>query len=220
MMALMVSLQTILLNASPLSYEYLNSLPGLPLHFMNTDIVFVSSCTFLGISVSSHDISDRNIPQSVQKLYRRSNEVMPDFRSLSRNVKSQLFSIFCLDAYGSQLWPFLITLLNCIIMHGESLLGKLGACLSLTHCRFLHTINNSLPIDVQLEKKSLKFLHSCLNRSNEVVKSISLSSIQQSFSTFGENYRYLGHKYMIMLYMFRSSSRGVVANAQDSERAG
>ena len=85
---------------------YPTSLPGLPLHFMNTDIVFVPSCTFLGISVSSHDISDRNIPQSVQKLYRRSNEVMSDFKSLSRNVKSQLFSTFCLDAYCSQLWHF------------------------------------------------------------------------------------------------------------------
>ena len=30
---------------------------------------------------------------------------MSDFKSLSRNVKSQLFSTFCLDAYGSQLWP-------------------------------------------------------------------------------------------------------------------
>ena len=78
-----------------------------------------------------YDISDRNIPQSVQKLYRRSNEVMSDFKSLSRNVKSQLFSTFCLDAYGSQLWLFLITLLNCIILHGERLLGKLGAGLSL-----------------------------------------------------------------------------------------
>ena len=88
------------------SPAYPTSLPGLPLHFMNTDIVFVPSCTFLGISVSSHDISDRNIPQSVQKLYRRSNEVMSDFKSLSRNVKSQLFSTFCLYAYGSQLWLF------------------------------------------------------------------------------------------------------------------
>ena len=63
-----------------------------------------------------------------------------------------------------------------------------------TYCRFLHTINNYLPIDVQLEKQCLKFLHSCINSSNEVVKSIYLSSIQQSFSTFSENYRYLYHK--------------------------
>ena len=72
---------------------YPNLLPGLPLHFMNTEIVFVPSCTFLGISVSSHDISGRNIPQSIQKLYRRSNEVMSDFKSLSRNMKSQLFQL-------------------------------------------------------------------------------------------------------------------------------
>ena len=68
------------------------SLPGFPLHFINTDIVFVTTCTFLCISVSSHDISDRNISQSVQNLYRRSNEVMLDFKSLSRDVKSQLFN--------------------------------------------------------------------------------------------------------------------------------
>ena len=55
-----------------------NSLPGLPLHFMNTDIVFVPSCTFSDISVYSHDISDRNIPQSVQKFNCRSNEVVSD----------------------------------------------------------------------------------------------------------------------------------------------
>ena len=35
-----------------------NSLPGISLHCMNTDIVFIYSCTFLGISISSHDISD------------------------------------------------------------------------------------------------------------------------------------------------------------------
>ena len=57
-------------------------------------------CTFLGISVFSHDISDRNIPKSVQKLYRRYNEVMSDFKSLSRNVKSQLFSTFCFFLQG------------------------------------------------------------------------------------------------------------------------
>ena len=62
----------------------------------------------------------------------------------------------------------------------------------------------SLPIDVQLERKKFNFLNSCINSSNEVVKSISLSSIQQRFSTFGENYRYFCHKYKIMPYMYRS----------------
>ena len=148
------------------SPAYPTSLPGLPLHFMNTDIVFVPSCTFLGISVSSHDISDRNIPQSVQKLYRRSNEVMSDFKSLSRNVKSQLFSTFCLDAYGSQLWPFLNNSVKLYYTSWRKVIRKAWCLPFTTHCRFLHTINNSLPIDVQLEKRCLKFFHSCLNSSN------------------------------------------------------
>ena len=149
-------------------------------------------------------ITDRNIPQSVQKLYRRSNEVMSDFKSLSRNVKSQLFSTFCLDAYGSQLWLFFNNSVKLYYTAWRKVIRKAWCLPFTTHCRFLHTINNSLPIDVQLEKICLKFVHSCLNSSNEVVKSISLSSIQQSFSTFGENYRYLCHKYKIMPYMFRS----------------
>ena len=103
-----------------------------------------------------------------------------------------------------------MTLLNCIILHGERLLEKLGACLSLLIVVVVvHTINNYLPIDVQFKKKLFK-MHSCINNSNKVVKSISLSSIQQSFSTFGEKYRYLCHKYKIMHYMFRSESPFII----------
>ena len=129
------------------SPPYANSLPGLPLHFMNTDIVFVPSCIFLCISVSSHDISNRNIPQSVHTLYRRSYEVMSDFKYLSRNVKSQLFSTFCLDAYGSKLWPFLNNSVKLYYTARRKVIRKAWCLPFITHCRFLHTINNSLPVD-------------------------------------------------------------------------
>ena len=33
-------------------------------------------------------------------------QFMNDFKYLYRNIKSQLLSSYCLDAYGSQLWPF------------------------------------------------------------------------------------------------------------------
>ena len=129
-----------------------NSLPGPPLHFMNTGIVFVLSCTFLGIFVSSYNISDRNIPQSVQMVYCRSNEVMSDFKSLSRDVKCQLFSTFCLDAYGSQLWPFFPNSVKLYYTAWRKFIRKAWCLPFTTHCRFLHTIINTFPIDVQLEK--------------------------------------------------------------------
>ena len=71
---------------------------------MNTDVVFfLSSCTLLGIMSPAKIVLIEIYHNLYKKLYHRSNEVMPDFKSLSRNVKSQLFSTFCLDAYGSQL---------------------------------------------------------------------------------------------------------------------
>ena len=125
-----------------------NSLPGLPLHFMNTDIVFVPSCTFLGVSVSSHDISDKNFTQSVQHFYRRSNEVMSYFKSLSRDVKSQLFSTFLFRCIWCTVLAFLITLLNFKLYYTAwRKVIRTSWCLPFTTHRFIHTINNSLPID-------------------------------------------------------------------------
>ena len=81
-------------------------LPGKMLSFMNADVSYVSKCTFLGMSISDNDITDRYIQRSAQCFYRKANEVLSDFKSLTRDTKSKLLSSYCLDAYGSQLWPF------------------------------------------------------------------------------------------------------------------
>ena len=131
---------------------------------------------------------------------------MSDFKSLSRNVKCEISTVFNLR-YRCRWFTVMAFFNNSVKLYytaWRKVIRKAWCLPFTTHYRFLHTINNSLPIDVQLEKRCFNFLHSCLNSSNEVVKSISLSSIQQSCSTFGENYRYLCHKYTIMPYMFRS----------------
>ena len=70
------------------------------------------------------------------------------------------------------------------------------------HCYLSYSWNNTLYLLMFNYKKKMFEIVALLY--NEVVNSISLSSIQQSVSTFGENYRYLCHKYKIMPYMFRS----------------
>ena len=37
-------------------------------------------------------------------------------------------------------------------------IGKLWALQNTTHCKYLHTINNSLPIDLMFEGRCLKFI--------------------------------------------------------------
>ena len=79
---------------------------------------------------------------------------------------------------------FMTNLCVNILQHGAKLLENSGVS-SKTHCRFLHTINNSLPIDIALEKRCLKFLWSCINSKNYVVKSVSLSSLRNGYSICG-----------------------------------
>ena len=66
-----------------------------------------------------------------------------------------------------------------------------------THCNLLSSINSSEPIVYKLEKRCAKFICSCLNSHNCVIKNIALSAKSSSSSDFGGNYRYLSYKYNI-----------------------
>ena len=107
------------------------------------------------------------------------------------NIKSQLLSSYCLDAYGSQLWPFYDRSVKCIYVAWRRTIKKLWALPNITHCKYLHTINNSLPIDLVLEKRCLKFIWPHINSNNIIVKSVSSSAIMYSCSTLNENCRFL-----------------------------
>ena len=56
---------------------------------------------------------------------------------------------------------------------------------NITHCNFLSTINSSLHIEIALEKRCAKFIHSCLNSNNLIIKTISIFAITTHRSQFG-----------------------------------
>ena len=55
-------------------------------------------------------------------------------------------------------------------------------------CKYLHAINNSLPIDLMFEKRCSKLIWSCINSNNTIDKSVSSSEKMYSYSYLGENY--------------------------------
>ena len=57
---------------------------------------------------------------------------------------------------------------------------------NMTHCNLLSTINSSLPIEIALEKRCAKFIHSCLNGNNLIIKTTSISAITTHRSQFGD----------------------------------
>ena len=74
--------------------------------FPSTAIKCVSDITFWGISIRNNDVTDHTISKNSRKFYHKANQVMNDFKYLYSNIKSQLLSGYCLDAYGSLLWPY------------------------------------------------------------------------------------------------------------------
>ena len=51
--------------------------------------------------------------------------------------------------------------------------------------------HNSVLINLMLEKHRLKFIWSCINSNNTIVKSVSSSAIMYSYSSLREKYRFL-----------------------------
>ena len=66
-----------------------------------------------------------------------------------------------------------------------------------THCNLLPTINSSLPLEITIEKRCAKFIHTCLNSNNLIIKSTAISALTTHRSQFGDNYRYICYKHKI-----------------------
>ena len=63
------------------------------------------------------------------------------------------------------------------------------------HNAIIH--NLSYNIDLQLDTRVLKFVHSCLNHCNSVCKSLLSAKLHCIKCTFAANYKYLSYKYKI-----------------------
>ena len=174
------------------------------IYFMNTPIEFMKSTQLLGVHISN------DITISVHKYYARVNSVLYDFRNVPCHVKVKLLSTYCLGLYGSQLWNFSsIEGLSFFVAWSKSI-RRLWKLPTTTHCLLLPHINDYTLIEFVLEQRCAKFIWSCPNSSNTIIKTIAISAISSGNSTFGDNYRYLSYKYNIGFHIWMLSLNDVV----------
>ena len=86
-------------------------------------------------------------------------------------------STYCLDLYGYSLWNYSKDRVNDMFVAWRKVVRGLWKLPNMTHCNLLSTINSSLPIEIALEKRCAKFIHSCLNSNNLIIKTTSISDI-------------------------------------------
>ena len=196
----------LLFNASKTKCMYFNN-AGSQLQntakFMGRPIEYVDCTDILGVSVTSR-IKERNVNSSVQKFYCRVNSVLYDFKDIPCDVKAKLLDSYCLDVYGSQLWNYSKHDVDMFFTAWRKSIRRLWKIPNTTHCNLLSSINSSVPIVINLERRCAKFIWSCLNSDNSIVKTIANSAKCSSVSNFGDNYRYLSYKYKIGNHVWNS----------------
>ena len=127
---------------------------------------------------------------------------MFDFKDIPSDVKSKLMDTYCLDLYGSQLWKYSKNEVNAFYTAWRKVVRRIWKIPSTTHCNLLPSINKPLSIESLMEKRFAKFIWSCFNSHNLIVRNISLAAKISSFSDFGDNYRYLSYKYKIGIHVW------------------
>ena len=153
----------------------------------------VSSDKHLGNYISTN-IADRNI-DNIYDLYQRSNWVISDFRVCNSSTLDSLHQTYCMHMYGCELWDLNRNYVKDFKVAWRKIKRRVWKIPYRTHSAIVH--NLSYNIDFQIDTRMIKFIHSCLNHSNIVCKSIVLSKLYCIKSTFGSNYKYLSCKYGI-----------------------
>ena len=160
--------------------------------FMGRSVKFVNSVDLLGVPLYA-DLKGNHIHRNVQKFYCKVNSVLFNFKDRRSDVKSKLMDTYCLDLYGSQFWKYNMNDVNAFYTAWRKVVRRIWKIPSTTHCNLLPAINKSLPIEFLTEKGFTKFIWSCFNSHNLIIRNISIAAKMSSFSNFGDNYRYLSY---------------------------
>ena len=163
----------------------------IPPIYLNGEVIpSVSSDKHLGNYISTN-IADRNIVVNVYDLYQRSNWVISDFRVCDSSTLDSLHRTYCMHMYGCELWDLNRNYVKDFKVAWRKIKRRIWKLPYRTHNAIVH--NLSYNIDFQIDTRMIKFIHSCVNHSNIVCKSIVLSKLQG----VPKKERYFKHTYKI-----------------------
>ena len=91
--------------------------------------------------------------------------------------------------YGCELWDLNLNYVKDFKVAWSKIKRLIRRLLYRTHKAIEHDLSYTL--DIQVDTRMITFIHSCLNHSKIVCKSIVLSKLYCVKSTFGSNYKYL-----------------------------
>ena len=128
------------------------------------------------------------------------NNLIADFSYLESTTLSRLFTSYCMNMYGSQLFRYNDRkTIDLLYVAWRKSIRKIWKISPRTHCSLLSHINNCDPIENVMERRCIKFIWNLLNSNCKLFDQIVKHSLSMSSTTLGENIRYFMYKYGICM---------------------
>lgn len=123
------------------------------------------------------------------------NVFMSKFGSLASNVKNKLFNQFCCSFYGSQIWPLWHKCISALYVQWRNAMRKVWRVPRNTHCDLVPLIAGTVPLELSLVFRFIKFYKSLFLSENDTVNMVTRVAIETHRSVIGKNIRYIKYKF-------------------------
>ena len=129
---------------------------------------------------------------------RRLNNLLAEFSHCDSGTLSTLFMTYCMNIlYGCQAWRYNGNYLDKFYTTWIKPIRQVWIILYRTHNNLVHLINKSCSINYVLEKRSIKFVCTLINRQRQLFSQIIKYSLYNITTIIGENVRYFMNNYDI-----------------------
>jgi hypothetical protein len=104
-----------------------------------------------------------------QDFYRRVNNLLYKFRFCDSQTLYKLFKSYCMSLYGANLWNLESKHVETFYIAWRKCVRRIFKVPYQTHNELLPGICNDMKIELQLLKRSAKFIESCLKSESQIV---------------------------------------------------
>ena len=176
--------------------------------FMGDEVFSVREGTHLGRVLSTSQRGGGYIQHSIRDLFIRYNVLMSRFGHCSPEVRYHLFKVYCVGAYGSQLWDFDHPEVERYYTAWRKCIRRLWGLSPVTHCHLLPGICDDHSIEEQLLGRVVNFARSCANSPNVLTRLAFSRALRGSLSPLSSTISVICSKYNLARDFFTFRSAG------------
>jgi hypothetical protein len=176
-------------------------------YFNGAVIETVTSDVHLGNPVGMDALSTA-ITNNVYEMCRHTNVLTKVFACATSDIKYKLFKSFGMCLYGSQLLDLSSSAMDELYVAWRKCVRRLMGVHPRTHCALLNFICGDTPVDFQLHKRFIKFLHTVLTSDNECVRICGELALSGSRSAVCNSANLVSFRYGLNKHLISAKSKG------------